>query len=66
MNSSESYVNKCSNMNVENENPTKIEKYIMSMTEKEKKAYEIAKTHLNMSFDLEKSNGFKDWLDKNK
>jgi len=35
-----------------------IEKYIASLSEKEKKAYMIAKEHLASSFDLEKSNGF--------
>ena len=32
--------------------------YVKSFNEKEKKAYEIAKSHLGMSFDLEKSIGF--------
>lgn len=35
-----------------------IEEYIASLSEKEKKAYLIAKEHLASSFDLEKSNGF--------
>jgi hypothetical protein len=35
-----------------------IEEYIASLSEKEKKAYEIAKEQLGMSFDLKKSNGF--------
>jgi transcriptional regulator CtsR len=35
-----------------------IEQYIASLSEKEKKAYIIAKEHLASSFDIEKSNGF--------
>ena len=35
-----------------------IEQYIASLSEKEKKAYLIAKEHLASSFDIEKSNGF--------
>lgn len=38
-----------------------IEKYLISLTEKEKKAYEIAKSHLGMSFQIEKSVGFLKW-----
>jgi hypothetical protein len=39
-----------------------IEQYIATFSEKEKKAYEIAKEHLGMSFQIEKSNGFIRWL----
>ena len=35
-----------------------IEKYIQSLNEKEKQAIEIAKNHLESSFDIEKSIGF--------
>ena len=38
-----------------------IEEYLMTLSEKEKKAYEIAKEHLGMSFQIEKSNGFIKW-----
>lgn len=38
--------------------------YVNSFTENEKKAYEIAKNHLGMSFDLEKSIGFQAWKQK--
>ena len=38
--------------------------YLKNFTEKEKKAYEIAKSHLGMSFDLEKSIGFQEWKQK--
>lgn len=34
------------------------EKYLESLSDKEKRAYEIAKDHLGMSFHLEKSIGF--------
>lgn len=36
-------------------------KYLMTLSEKERKAYEIAKEHLEMSFQLEKSIGFIKW-----
>lgn len=39
-------------------------KYVNSFTEKEKKAFEIAKQHLATSFDLSKSNGFNEWKKK--
>lgn len=47
-------------------NPNKIltieeEKYIDSLNEKERKAYEIAKSHLGSTFHLIKSNGFIEW-----
>lgn len=40
------------------------EKYIKTMSEKEHKAYLIAKSHLGMSFQIEKSNGFLEWKKK--
>ncbi len=42
-----------------------LQKYIDSFTEKERMAYLIAKEHLTMSFNLEKSNGFLKWKAKN-
>ena len=36
-------------------------KYIETLSEREYKAYMIAKSHLESSFDLEKSIGFKEW-----
>jgi hypothetical protein len=36
--------------------------YLTSLSEKEQKAYKIAKSHLGMSFQLEKSIGFLKWL----
>lgn len=40
---------------------TLVEQYINTLTEKEKKAYEIAKSHLGSSFSMEKSWGFIKW-----
>jgi hypothetical protein len=36
--------------------------YLSSLNEKEIKAYRIAKSHLGMSFDLRKSNGFLEYV----
>jgi len=41
-----------------------LDKYIESLSEKELKAYHIAKSHLGSSFSLEKSRGFIDWKKK--
>lgn len=41
-----------------------IEEYLKTLTEKEYKAYEIAKNHLGTSFDIKKSNGYIEWLKK--
>jgi hypothetical protein len=38
------------------------EKYIASLSTKEKKGYEIAKSHLGSSFQIEKSIGFKEFV----
>jgi len=38
--------------------------YLNQLTPKERQAYMIAKTHLGMSFDLAKSNGFLQWRAK--
>ena len=40
--------------------------YLKSLSEKERKAYEIAKSHLGSTFSLEKSNGYVSWLNANK
>jgi hypothetical protein len=40
--------------------------YVKGMSEKELKAYHIAKEHLGDSFQLEKSIGFLDWLKNRK
>lgn len=39
--------------------------YLDSLTKKERKGYEIAKSHLGMSFDLEKSIGYLEWKKQN-
>lgn len=41
-----------------------MKKYLETLSERELKAYEIAKDHLGMSFQLEKSLGFLEWLKK--
>jgi hypothetical protein len=38
-----------------------LEKYLDSLSEKEKKAYIIARTHLGSSFSLVKSLGYLEW-----
>ena len=38
------------------------EQYLDTLSEKERKAYEIAKEHLGMSFQLDKSVGYLKWL----
>jgi hypothetical protein len=38
--------------------------YISSLSPKERKAYMIAKSHLDMSFDVEKSIGYKQFVQK--
>ncbi len=39
-----------------------IKLYLASLTSKQYKSYLIAKDHLGMSFQIEKSNGFLNWL----
>lgn len=41
-----------------------LHQYIESLSEKETKAYNIAKSHLGSSFSLEKSRGFIEWKQK--
>lgn len=41
-----------------------IQEYLSTMTDLEKKAYAIAKEHLESSFDISKSNGYKAWIQK--
>jgi len=38
------------------------EQYLETLSEKERKSYEIAKEHLGMSFQLDKSMGYLKWL----
>lgn len=37
--------------------------YLETLNSREKKAYEIAKSHLGMSFNLKKSNGYLKWME---
>jgi len=41
-----------------------MEEYLETLTEKERQAYEIAKSFLGMSFQLEKSNAFLTFIRK--
>ena len=43
-----------------------IEKYINQLTTKERKVLNIAKEHLGSSFNIKKSNGYKQWIKKKK
>jgi hypothetical protein len=38
--------------------------YFASLSEKERKALQIAETHLGILFNLEKTNGYQQWLQK--
>jgi hypothetical protein len=49
-------------MEAQNDNDALQKQYIESLSEKEKKSYEIAKEHLGMSFQLDKSVGYLKWL----
>ena len=51
-------------MNTTMEPTITVEKYIESMTEKEKQAYQIAKEHLGSLFTIEKTNGYLQWIEK--
>lgn len=39
-----------------------VDRYIADMSEIQKKALKIAKEHLQTSFDLLKTSGFRDWI----
>ena len=54
------------NMEYNDEITELIKRYIESMDDKERVAYEIAKDHLQSSFDLVKSIGYKKFVEKNK
>jgi hypothetical protein len=43
---------------IEMDDEVKVEQYISKMTELQRKAYLIAKSHLGTSFNIKKSNGF--------
>jgi hypothetical protein len=42
-----------------------LDQYIQTLNEKELKAYHIARDHLGMSFQLDKSNGYLNWKKDN-
>jgi len=44
---------------------TLVEKYLASLSARERKAYHLAKDHLGCLFDIHKSTGFINWLKKN-
>jgi hypothetical protein len=43
---------------------TLLDQYLNTLSEKERKSYEIAKEHLGMSFQLDKSVGYLKWFKK--
>ena len=43
-----------------------MDEYLKTLSEKEKKSYDIAKEHLGSSFQLEKSVGFLKWVKSRK
>ena len=45
----------------ESEKKTDIEKYLKHISDNERQTYEIAKSHLESSFSIEKSIGFLTW-----
>ena len=47
--------------NLAQEKQSEIMNYINSMDERDKKAYKIAFNHLGTSFNICKSNGYKEW-----
>ena len=53
-------------MEKQDSNEELIMQYIASLNEQEKMVMEIAKDHLQSSFDVEKSLGFKKWLSNQK
>jgi len=48
------------------ENNKSMEKYIKTLNDKERKAYEIAKSHLKSSFNIKKSIGYINYDKSNK
>ena len=47
------------------EKQTEVYNYLIQMTTSQKKAYLIAQDHLGTSFNIQKSNGYKEWKLKN-
>jgi hypothetical protein len=58
-------MNQNKNKNQNLEQYEQLEKYLATLNELEKNAYLIAQQHLGTSFDIERSNGYKEWLKKN-
>ena len=52
-------------MPINKEQETKIKQYIEQMTDREKKAYNIAIEDLQTSFDVVKCIGYQNWLKNN-
>jgi len=46
------------------EKEERVEQYVSQLDDKQKKAFEIAPKHLKTSFNISKSNGFKEWNNK--
>ena len=46
--------------------PEKVEEYISQLNERQRQAYSIAMTHLGSSFNVVRSNGYVEWIKKNK
>jgi len=44
------------------QNQSDIDVYLTTLNEQQVKAYNIAKRHLGTSFDITRSNGYKEWL----
>lgn len=49
---------------ITNTNISLLDQYVITLSDKERKSYEIAKEHLGMSFQLDKSVGYLKWLKK--
>jgi hypothetical protein len=49
---------------IENTLTNEENEYLLSLNDKEKKGYDIAKSHLGSAFRLDKSVGFLQWLEK--
>ena len=43
-----------------------IQRFLDSLTEKQRKVFEIAKEHMESSYDIKRSNGYLTWLKDNK
>lgn len=51
---------------VESESESELTEYLSSLSPKELKGYNIAKSHLGMTYQYEKTNGFIEWKKKTK